>query len=313
MFEIDYKSIKKGHGLFYVFFIIGIVLTILFTILFISAIIKKNSLNREVKADYIIPNEHYDDDGDLMYSPIYYYTVNGKQYSCSSNYSSSKTPSEHGVVYYEKGNPSNCLSDYSSSYHLFMLIGVGMGLLFGCVGGFFVIKQRKCMKRAKYLAIHGKLIKNIPYTMKPTNTYLNGREIKKIAIDYTPPNGLTIHLTGNSRFDGKDYDEDGLVDLLIDPNDPNNYFIDFNIGYSGNVQVEYYNNSDEIPEPDNEPTVEQNNNPTVEQSIEQQEPVEDTNTVQQSETHVSDELPTLGPVINTSNDFNSLPNDNNQQ
>ena len=328
MFEIDYKSLKKGYGLFYIFLIAGIGVTILFSILFINGVTKKNSLDREVKADYIDPHEYYDDEGDLMYSPVYYYTVNGKQYSCSSNYSSSKEPSSKGVVYYKKGDPSNCLTDYSSSSHMFMLIGVGIGLLLTGIGAVSVIKKRKYIKKAKYLATNGKLIKNIPYTMEPTNTSVNGRTIEKIAINYTPPNGLTVHLTGNPRFDGKDSDEDGLVDLLIDPNDSSNYFIDFNINYSGNVQVEYYNNPEDISAQNNEPTIEQNSNqvieqnnaPVVEQNTNQQIPVENnniplenTNVVEQSPTPISDELPTLGPVINSNCNVDVTSDNNNQQ
>ena len=261
MFEIDYKSIKKGNKLPYIFLLIGVLLTILFLFLFISKILKKNSLDREVKTDYIVPNEHYDDDGDLMYSPVYYYTVNGEQYSCSAGFSSSKRPPSSGTVYYKKGDPKNCMTDYSLGTNWIYFVIAGVGVLFGAVGFIFLNQSRKHIKKAKYLSQNGKLIKGIPYTMENSNIVVNGRTIQKIAIDYPLPDGQVVHLTGYPRYDRKYEDEDGLVDLLIDPNDPNNYFIDFEIKYSGNVQVEEY--KDPIKQVTPQPVKEEQPNPTT--------------------------------------------------
>ena len=241
MFEIDYKSIKKGRKLFYIFLVVGIILTAIFLLIFINSITKKNSLKGKVSADYIEPNQHYDDDGSVLYSPVYHYTVNGKEYECgTSGVSSSKRPGSSGVVYYNIKNPSDCMTDYNSSISYFLLIGVGLGVVFGVIGGIGIYKNQKEVNKAKLLSTKGKLIKGIPYIMEPTSTVVNGRRIEKIAIDYNLPSGSIVHLTGNPRYDGKFVDSDGLVDLLIDPDDPTNYFIDFEIKYSGDVQVENY-------------------------------------------------------------------------
>ena len=42
-------------------------------------------------------------------------------------------------------------------------------------------------------------------------------------------------------MDRKVADADGMVDLIIDENDPNNYFIDFEINrLTGNLPTDYY-------------------------------------------------------------------------
>ena len=52
-------------------------------------------------------------------------------------------------------------------------------------------------------------------------------------------------LRGDPRHDGKVYDEDGLVDLIIDESNPRNYFIDFEINrLTGNTKSDYF----QIPE-----------------------------------------------------------------
>ena len=169
-------------------------------------------------------------------------TVNGKEYTCRSSVSSSKTPGTTGTVYYSTKDPSNCITDYASSVSWFLLIGVALGALVLVIGIVMLKNNLNVVKKAKYLSKHGKLIKGIPYRMVDTNTIINNRRVQRIEINYTLPSGSTIILVGNPRYDFKTFDDDGLVDLLIDPNDPNNYFIDFEINYTGNVQVETYSN-----------------------------------------------------------------------
>ena len=67
-----------------------------------------------------------------------------------------------------------------------------------------------------------------------------------MVVDYTFPSGREISLYSDLRYDGKTYDSDGMVDLLIDENDPTKYFIDLEINRkSGNLPTDYYHqNSD---------------------------------------------------------------------
>lgn len=65
--------------------------------------------------------------------------------------------------------------------------------------------------------------------MESTGMSINDVDILAPVIQYTLPNGDIILLKGDPRHDGKSTDGDGFVDLLIDENDPTNYFIDFEI------------------------------------------------------------------------------------
>ena len=102
-------------------------------------------------------------------------------------------------------------------------------LIFVVVGFMQIRNVYKKVKRIKKLAKIGTLIQNLPYTMEPTNLSVNNGRLYAIGLDYTLPSGSVIHLTGDPRFDRREFDQDGYVDLLIDLNDISNYYIDFNI------------------------------------------------------------------------------------
>ena len=65
--------------------------------------------------------------------------------------------------------------------------------------------------------------------MVPVNT--NKGELMAIQVEYELPSGEIIKLTGNPRYDRKTHDADGFADLLIDINNIENCYIDFNIEY----------------------------------------------------------------------------------
>ena len=258
MFDLDFKFIKKGNKTAYLVIFVGFIITAICVGVLVSNKMRMNSYDREAKGRLINANEHYDDDGNVQYSPVYAYEVNGQEYTCgSSNVSSSATPSQESTVYYKKGNPTSCMTSYENNVGKFLYIGVALGGVALAIGIAMRVKSAKQIKKAKYLAKNGKLIKGIPYMMEDTGTVINGRRVQRIVIDYTAANGEALHLKGYPRYDYKTSDADGLVDLLIDPNDNTNYFIDFEIGYTGEVQVEYYNGPTTVNTPTVSPEVEQ--------------------------------------------------------
>lgn len=76
------------------------------------------------------------------------------------------------------------------------------------------------IERIKNLARKGWLVKNMPYTVK------DGR----IKVVFKNSNGVDIPLLSALEYDIKmSRERDKTVDLLIDPNDYSNYFIDYKI------------------------------------------------------------------------------------
>lgn len=210
----------------------------------ISSYTKANSMDSTTSSTKVEVNSHRDSDGSILYSPTYYYMVDGREYSCSSSSSSSINPgTSNKTVYYDSKNPSNCMTEYSKSNNKTLLIFLLLPLLCIVVA---VVNIRKIGKRVKLindLNQKGKLVKNLPYHLEDTGMAVNNVHIQRPVVEYTLPSGSVITLYGDPRHDRKVSDADGMVDLVIDENNPNNYFIDFEINrLTGNLPTDYYSN-----------------------------------------------------------------------
>lgn len=247
MYDISMKNVKKGKNFFLIFFVVGVFFFILMGGIIISSYVTLNSLDSETISKSVEIKSHINDEGTTMYSPIYYYRVNGVEYTCSSNASSSIHPgTENKKVYYDSKNPANCMSDYSKSTNTIFLPFMLLPIIFIIIS---VINFRKINNRVKIikeLNQKGKLIKNLPYRLEDTGMRVNGVSIQRPVINYILPSGSTITLYGDPRHDGKAFDADGMVDLVIDENNPENYFIDFEINrLNGNLPQDYFNQNQE--------------------------------------------------------------------
>lgn len=230
MYNIDYKNLRKEIYFGLPFILFGLLFFIVLCFLTFSGLIKKMSMDKTIEAYRIDENGHYDSDGAYLYSPIFYYSVDGKEYECRINYSSSsRVNSKQKNVYYNSTNPQDCVTDYTVKPEIFMYFLCLFPVIFILVGFIQINKCIKKIKNIKYLNLHGKLIKHLPYELVNSNYSINNRNIKAIKVIYKLPNGVETELIGNPRFDGKMADQDGFVDLLIDEQNPENYYIDFNI------------------------------------------------------------------------------------
>lgn len=242
MFDINTKNVKKGRRFFYIFLAAGILFLFIFGGMFVSNTIKSNSLNSTVLSTRVEIKSYVNDEGTTMYSPVYYYEVNGQNYSCDSNSSSSINPgTQNKNVYYDSKNPSNCMTEYSKTGNYITLLFLILPIIFILVAVINIRKVNKRVKAILELNRKGKLIKNLPYRLENTGMVVNNVPIQRPVIDYTLPTGTTITLYGDARHDKKHFDADHMVDLLIDESNPDNYYIDFEINrLSGNLPQDYY-------------------------------------------------------------------------
>lgn len=245
MYDINMKNVKKGNHFFLIFFVVGVFFFILMGGIIISSYVKLNSLDSETTSRDVKIKSYVNDEGTTMYSPIYYYRVNGVEYTCGSNASSNINPgTQNKTVYYDSKNPSNCMTEYSKSANTIFLPFMLIPIICIAVS---VINFRKINKRVKIiekLNQKGKLIKNLPYRLEDTGMRINGAAIHRPVVDYVLPSGSTVVLYGDPRHDGRSFDADGMVDLVIDENNPENYYIDFEINrLSGNLPQDYSSQS----------------------------------------------------------------------
>lgn len=256
MYDISVKNVKKGNSIYIIFLIAGILVTVGFMYIIISNDRKLKSLDSTVIATKVEINKHRDSDGNTLYNPTYYYVVDGNEYSCPSTSSSNVKPkTDNATIYYDSKNPSECMTEYSKLTNKIWFIGVFIGVAFIIIAVVNIIKIIKRINKIKDLNNHGKLIKNLPYRLEPSGIVINNVKIQRPVVEYTLASGSTITLYGDPRMDKKLTDEDGMVDLVIDENNINNYFIDFEINrLTGNLPTDYFN------KPNNNETQTNNNN-----------------------------------------------------
>ena len=111
----------------------------------------------------------------------------------------------------------------------FIIIPLIVAIPFILIGRNGIKDVDKQIEKLKKLSKTGILIKNLKYEVVSTGTVINGRKIYAIKVNYTTKSGVKIPLTSEEKHDGQLSREDGTVDLLIDPNDHSNYYIDFEI------------------------------------------------------------------------------------
>ena len=244
MYDIETGNVKKGIKFFLMFLFVGVFFLGILLAILIMNIINYKSLDSEIMSNHVEINTYEDSDSGTMYSPTYYYNIRGKEYKCSSQGSSSIMPStKNRKVYFDSKNPSRCMTDYSRGNNKWILLFLLLPIVFISVAVYNIIKVNKRIKLINELNTTGKLVKNLPYRLENTGMSVNGVQIQRPVVDYTLPSGTTITLQGDPRHDKKVADKDGMVDLIIDEANPNNYFIDFEINrLSGNLPTDYYTN-----------------------------------------------------------------------
>ena len=86
------------------------------------------------------------------------------------------------------------------------------------------------IKKVKELSKNGILIKNLTYKIKPVDKRIKGpMTVYKIQVIYEIEKGKTKCFESEPKYLSALGRDDGTVDLLIDPNDYTNYYIDFEI------------------------------------------------------------------------------------
>ena len=230
MYNINYKNLKQSSIVWIVFFTIGLLFVGIALGVFAYHKVDSKKYDKTAKTYEVIPNSYVNDEGTIMFKPIYHYTVNGKNYECTSGVSSNLANIDQvQEIKYQSKNPSKCISPDEGFYILFPSIFLFIGAIFTIIGGIGLGSVRKKINIYKNLAMTGRLVKGLPYKMVDSELTVNGAKIKKIAVEYKMPDGNTVTLFSDPIMDHQTEDADRLVDLLIDDANPKNYYIDFEI------------------------------------------------------------------------------------
>ena len=124
-------------------------------------------------------------------------------------------------------------NDKSAFYSLiyFFLPSLGLPMCIGFWMG--IIKYRMDMKKYDYLEKNGKLEKNVKYEVMTFHS--DGDAIHKIVVYYELENGILVKLERYPPIDLTWEPKNGVIDVLIDTNNPKKYVLEFNIKEYDNI------------------------------------------------------------------------------
>ena len=225
MYSID--NILKTNKLMYkIIFIFSLSFILLFSIFALKDIINVSSIyNRKVKSNI---SEYIPTDNN-MYKKVYYFDADNRQFSCLDSVVINKKNNQidKKTIYYNFEDPNVCTTNIIKKTNLIVyifIISLCIPLLIGLIG---MIKINKKINKIKMLSKCGKLVKNLQYEVVEMKKK-NGNIIYKAKTKYKFKNQVLI-LYSESIYDKKLFKEYPTIDLLINENDVNDYYLDFNI------------------------------------------------------------------------------------
>ncbi len=237
MYIVNSKNLKGSFSISNLILFIGLIAFIIIGLAIFPAKIKEATYTETVEA---YDSDFYYYSTDEVYRIKFHYLANGKEYSLITNADKDDRNNYDVTIYYKKDNPKASISKYEieeANDNFFLLLIPGVLFLFGIV---MTIKSLIRLLKVRKLMKKGILVKNIPYMLIDKKAEINGHKIMAYCITYTFPNGQTKELVSSGIYTKTS--KDGECDLLYDPNDYNNYYIDKNIKTTGkgNPTVIYY-------------------------------------------------------------------------
>lgn len=236
MYEINYQGQKNNRksAIFCIAFGVLVAAAIAFAIYNMDTL--RKSLDSEITPTDVYFTEDENSDGDTVYSPVYKYTVDGRDYECTSTMSASHKPTiKDGKVYYDSKNPEKCMTDYSESSTTFLYIMLIFPALLIIGGAILLKKALKTLSNIKRLSERGHLVKDLPFYMEHRGVRLDDASqeynSEYVYVDYNGQKLRTAETIKVSRI--HKYDK---IDLLIDDSDPSVYYLEFNIHPKGKSQ-----------------------------------------------------------------------------
>ena len=226
MYNINYKKYNKELIIGFILLIIGILFLNLYMNNVFNGAFRKLFLDKEIEAT-IIDENRIKKENNYMYSPVYTFIVNDKTYYCNVLKSSSIKPNKKKtLVFYDSNNPNNCVTEYEATPSIYSYVILFFPMFSIALGLFSIVLSLNDIKKLHNLEKNGTLIKNIVYSLEEIEIK-RGKYLKVIAVDYVKSDDNKLHLI--SDLPRKNIDVIGYVDLLIDKNNLNNFYIDFNL------------------------------------------------------------------------------------
>lgn len=196
-------------------------------------------------------SEEFDDDNDILFSPIVRFeTIKGKIIEFKSTTSSN--PPSHRVgenvsVLYDPKNPYNAKINSFTSLWLAPILFLGLGIIFSGIGSFIFIDRLKSKKKANWLLMNGrKLTSEIKSIESDLSGNFLGQSPNKIYSQWLDPLTNNIHNFESEEiwFDLKDLVKSNTIDVYVDPINVREYYMDISFLSKKNEKIDHMGKTD---------------------------------------------------------------------
>ena len=109
-----------------------------------------------------------------------------------------------------------------------LLFFLGLAIFFICDGNSRIKKSKKEIEKVKNLSKNGMLIKNLEYEIVTIGSNVN-EPVYKIRVYYKNQSGIKVPFISDVKYGTALTGSTGTADLLVNPNDFSEYYIDFEI------------------------------------------------------------------------------------
>jgi hypothetical protein len=175
---------------------------------------------------------HRSSKGGTTWSPVVSYTVNGEVHRLEGSYSSNVLMYEVGervTVRYEPGNPGEARIDGWLGTWLLPTILGGIGVVFGAVGGGFLLVRLRRRRRRDWLLANGARIQaRLIGVEQNTSFSVNGRSPWRLRCQWQDPSTGRVHVfvSDDVWYDPGPFVKKDELDVLIDASNPARHHVD---------------------------------------------------------------------------------------
>lgn len=244
LYNVDFRKTRGRNTIGISFTLFGLLFVGIVFFTMFQDIDEESNYDRSIEAYDVTSRSYYDYGTEAYHFQYeYHYKVGDNEYICTSNqYNKETTP----IVYFDSSNPADCSTYKPSNSTSILSVALpfcALPILFIIIGVYNMIKVHNKTVATKRLARKGILVKNIQYTLVESGIWVNDVPLMCISTIYTFPNGETKELKSEPIKDRLLDESDPYCDLLFDPDNYNNYFLDFEITPTGNgnPQILYMN------------------------------------------------------------------------
>ena len=193
----------------------------------------KQFIEQAVTTDGIVIDfvKHYDEDGDVSYSPVVRFktpdNITVEFFSAMRSYPPAYYIGQQVEVFYDPASPSKAkIRDFWQLWFGSVFVG-GLALLFFSIGFGMLLHSILRQSTIRRLRVSGERIETKVVSVElDKRVEINNRNPYRIVSQWTKGNEVYVFRSENIWFDPSDYITNDKITVIVDPGNMKKYYVD---------------------------------------------------------------------------------------